>query len=539
MKCNQCDDVFSRIDALKRHTDTVHNKRLNHCVFCGKSFTRKYGLKTHLLKCVVAEEKKQGEQKVPTMSLPSSALTSSASTSSSSVRSSSLLLPSSSTSKIMCDLCNMEVSRRKWKQHQRSNLHKLNVRVLHADNVYKIVTSFKERIVSYSVVNEIEEDLNVKSFFMRKRAIIKNLLEDKLIECGSIKFNLELFAEFMKLDKENEMDFDVKSMIASMRSVLMADDLENVIMEMEEKIMNKLEEFQEQDSGWTLIRIKTVEVNINKYQCLRGSRHFKLPDFINNKKAVINVQNNDVYCFKWAIISAVNPNVLKPNSMYSYKINDITSDSIYTNNITLNFKDLVFPLGIDQIKKFEMQNEISVNIFGYSKDDKNNECIEGPYYLTKKEQKFHVNLLMCEENEVFHYVWIKCLSRLLRDRILEVKEKKLYFCNSCLHHYYNKESLKKHKNECSHVVTTMPKEKENIIKFKNVENSVSVPFVIYADFESILMPVSSCFPDPSISSTTTTQQHVPCAFSYYVNCFFDKSKNFMRTFTGEKKKNKK
>ncbi|KAJ8979950.1 hypothetical protein NQ317_001535 [Molorchus minor] len=55
---------------------------------------------------------------------------------------------------------------------------------------------------------------------------------------------------------------------------------------------------------------------------------------------------------------------------------------------------------------------------------------------------------------------------------------------------------------------------ESELKFTKHQRSVEVPFVIYADFECILQDVETCFPQPSLSSTTNIQQHVPCAFAY-------------------------
>ena len=43
---------------------------------------------------------------------------------------------------------------------------------------------------------------------------------------------------------------------------------------------------------------------------------------------------------------------------------------------------------------------------------------------------------------------------------------------------------------------------------------MKVPWVIYADFESIVEKIHDCKPDPSGSSTTKTEMHTPCGFSF-------------------------
>jgi len=51
-----------------------------------------------------------------------------------------------------------------------------------------------------------------------------------------------------------------------------------------------MSEFQERDSGWSLIEIVHLEVNINKYQPIKGSNFIGLPREIVNRKACIDVQ---------------------------------------------------------------------------------------------------------------------------------------------------------------------------------------------------------------------------------------------------------
>jgi hypothetical protein len=79
----------------------------------------------------------------------------------------------------------------------------------------------------------------------------------------------------------------------------------------------------------------------------------------------------------------------------------------------------------------------------------------------------------------------------------------------------------------------LPSEENNILKFKNIGNQLKVPFVIYADFESILIPHSTCQPDPTKPSTTTIHTHKPCSYGYFIKCTFDDTLNKYVTYRGE------
>ena len=58
----------------------------------------------------------------------------------------------------------------------------------------------------------------------------------------------------------------------------------------------------------------------------------------------------------------------------------------------------------------------------------------------------------------------------------------------------------------------MPPEGRNHITFKNHQNQVPVPYVIYADFESIIKPKTEKAGDKS----ELTSEHEACGFGYQV-----------------------
>ena len=108
-----------------------------------------------------------------------------------------------------------------------------------------------------------------------------------------------------------------------------------------------------------------------------------LSDKVQKRKACINVENTDQYCFKWCLIAAVDTSQIKSKQRCSsYNIHDITADIICNQNgVKLDFKNLIFPISLKDIKIFEKRNSgISVNVFGY---DEENNVVVGPYYITK------------------------------------------------------------------------------------------------------------------------------------------------------------
>jgi len=87
----------------------------------------------------------------------------------------------------------------------------------------------------------------------------------------------------------------------------------------------------------------------------------------------------------------------------------------------LNLKDIEFPMTLNQIKKFENLNEISINVY----------CIEKkeilPIRVTDKKLDKHINLLYVQDNnDMEHFVWIKNLSRLVSSQISRKEHKKFF-----------------------------------------------------------------------------------------------------------------
>ena len=58
------------------------------------------------------------------------------------------------------------------------------------------------------------------------------------------------------------------------------------------------------NSRFAFDKVLHVDVNFHQLNLTRGQSYFPLPDYIANRKAVINPQNDDSECFKRAIIAA-------------------------------------------------------------------------------------------------------------------------------------------------------------------------------------------------------------------------------------------
>lgn len=403
-----------------------------------------------------------------------------------------------------CDCCDSEYTH----NHFRSTIHKNNSTNNYSDDIQIINSAFKCRIISYKINNTHEDLLTPEEFLIEVKDKVFNLLCEKFEQFITIKFNIELFGNYILNDVIEIKSFNTKNYVFTYTN-----SFNDVYEEIIEKLKIKSEQFQERDSGWSLINITHLELNINKYNPLRGNKYSQLPNFIMKKHACINIQNDDDACFYWAVVSALYPAEINSNRVSSYP---------HFMNV-LNLNDVKVPMYFKDIHKFEVNNNLSINVYGIE-----NESIVGPLYYSKNKKETHINLLYVEDE---HFCLIKSLSRLISTQISKHKSK-VFICDGCLLYFNNQLKLDIHqKDDCNKIITKFPKA-GSYISFQNYPKKLKVPFVIYADFECLLKPISNCQPNPTSSFSTLIQKHVPFSFAYYIKCEFDTKLSKYVTYRG-------
>ena len=93
-----------------------------------------------------------------------------------------------------------------------------------------------------------------------------------------------------------------------------------------------------------------------------------------------------------------------------------------------------------------------------------------------------MDLLLLNDDDKLHYVYIKDFNRFMFHKIKNKKKK--WFCKNCLQCFSSDRVLIKHKeNRFSINSKQSAKLEKGTIKFENYFKQIPVPFKIYADFE--------------------------------------------------------
>ena len=185
------------------------------------------------------------------------------------------------------------------------------------------------------------------------------------------------------------------------------------------------------------------------------------------------------------------------------------------------------------INKFEKNNEIGVNILAVESKK---------IYICRKGRDYDriANLMLIaniENQNRRHYVAVKSLSRLLLKENSKHKEAQ-HFCTNCLNGFESEIIRDEHYEYCrskDSVRVEMPT-KNPIVKYADGQYQFKVPFVIYADFESILVPVSGAPNNLEMSPTRGINEvvnvHQPSGWCMYSKFAYGKVTNRLKQYRG-------
>ena len=196
----------------------------------------------------------------------------------------------------------------------------------------------------------------------------------------------------------------------------------------------------------------------HKVDFRRSGSYIETPEWLKNKSATINCQNDDDKCFQYAITTALNYDEIGNHHQRVNKVKPFIDQ--------YNWKDIHFPSHVDDWKKFELNNKsIASNVLYVPEGEKTiRHAYKLKHNLTRENQ---VVLLMITDGEKWHYLTVRSLSALL-NRITS-KHKDDSYCLNCFHSFASKKSLEKYMKVCEdkdYCYIEMPK-KRLIIKISS------------------------------------------------------------------------
>ena len=363
-----------------------------------------------------------------------------------------------------------------------------------AKNIIKIIREKAVALKKYAKtfdVSILSKDDAAKQLSKTRSNVFK-LLKDQMLENRGIKFQVNLSVLMKKEDSDGNLIFNQPQFNSFNQTIINEFEIQSALDKADELIKERIAKWVTLGSGWIIDEVKNHYVSIVKYDPLSGSSYIPLPKNLRNSmKGLINIKNEDDKCLLWNIVRYHNP-VKHHAERITMKDREFAK--------TLDFTGITFPVTIKQIPKVEKQNNIKINVMGYEDGE------HFPMYTSREKYKYEIDVLYIDEfvdgKYKSHYVLIKNFNRLMTNITKHHGQK--HFCKSCYQWFNFEVSLEKHKTNCIVIngvqAIQMPKkyidkygkERAPNIYFKNHHKQLPVPFVIVADFESIIEKVSSC-----------------------------------------------
>ena len=389
----------------------------------------------------------------------------------------------------------------------RNNRNKLQGKLLRIQKQGKnirprlVSEAIKKNTSKWSIAGENLKDPRV--FLDVTTPAVKRLIDS--IDSVGKKVNTVLVCKMVRSDPATgENTITIAHFRSKTHNIVGEDDVATEYNTIKEKMLESLAEYQKRGSGWRLHSVEELEIFITKYRPLNGKSYKPPPKIIKNKKAIINMENDDNQCYKWASTRALNPVDKHPERVT--KILKMQAEK-------LNWEGIEFPMKVKDIHKFEKNNEINVNVFSYDDETKKVYTLR----LSKMNNEVCINLFLYDE----HYSVVKDLSRLISTQLSKKCHKK-YICTRCLNAFGSEKTLQTHLEFCQnhdHQRHVYPNKNNDLVHFKQYQKLHKIPFVAYADFESFIEPI-----DNKIGKGTTQyQKHTPSGFCYTIKCMDEKT----------------
>ena len=167
---------------------------------------------------------------------------------------------------------------------------------------------------------------------------------------------------------------------------------ESFLQKYEENLQEKMKGSDSEFDG-----VNFLYYDFNKISINRGGSYIDSPKWLKDKKSTVNPKSNDHKCFQYAVTLELNLDKINNNPERISKIKPFIEQ--------YNWKEIDFPSTSKDWKKFELNNEIALNILYVPHNTKKiHVAYKSKHNLNREKQ---VILLMISNGENWHYLVVK------------------------------------------------------------------------------------------------------------------------------------
>ena len=176
----------------------------------------------------------------------------------------------------------------------------------------------------------------------------------------NIKTILYLHCLMQNIESTTPVEFAFHS--KDLKLVLEGTDISELYNEMVDEIEEEIQKVEDSEgSGWTFVGVIKLVLHTTKWEPIYGSSYIPLDPYLANKKAIINMKNEDDKCFMWCVLRALYPKNDHPERI---------DKDLKSKQDIINMKGIRYPVSLKAIERFEQLNpNISISVLGYNKEE--------------------------------------------------------------------------------------------------------------------------------------------------------------------------
>ena len=285
----------------------------------------------------------------------------------------------------------------------------------HANSILTITPKFPDFGIEFRYSNKIVKELSV--------------LYAKLINQYKFKYHTFFSASFYKINEEDQRNNEIELYKnLNINHNLTESDIDNI--DVKSQLEHQIQNQEMKESGWIFDKINSMKISFYKTTEMNGTNYVKIPLRSN---AILNIQNNDKYCFIWSILASFHP----CENTHPSRVNKYLQ---YFNELNIQGFDFTNGFKSSDVHKYNELNNLSVNIYElnfYQDGDKWKHNLK-PIEISKNEWHNVIDLLIYKN----HYALIKKIHVFLGDH------NKSFVCRRCLNSYTCENALTNHKEKC-------------------------------------------------------------------------------------------
>ena len=261
-------------------------------------------------------------------------------------------------------------------------------------NVVKSSNAFSGYAISYKV--EIVDNKDHLVQLQASKSSIENLFKDLLDERKGFKYQITVTVLLSKRKINESIEYSPVYFNSTTKTVINSKFNPDKSFQ---EILYRIDNWISEGSGWIVESMDGEYVNISTYSPLVGNTYIELPDELKNAmKGLINIKNDDNKCVLWC--HGRHLNLVERNPQGITKKDKEIVGKLYHEGIN-------FPVSKKGYCKFEMQNNIYINVFCY--DIK----LIYPIYLSDEKFNDNMDLFLISNEFKSHYVYIKDFDRFM------------------------------------------------------------------------------------------------------------------------------